>query len=135
MLLSIIKEVIGIGAGWLERRQKRADVKLEAETKVTVARAEAEVARLGKAQDAEIAWDNETASQMDRTWKDEYWTLLLSFPLVLSFLGEWGRQRAMEGFVAIQSVPDWYMYSLGLAIASSFGYRALLNRFSSRSIK
>lgn len=132
MIFALIKEVLGIGAGWLERKQKRQEVKLEADTKVMVARAEAEVARLNRAQDAEIAWDNETASQMDRTWKDEYWTILLSFPLILSFLGSWGRDRATEGFIAIQSVPEWYMYSLGLAIASSFGYRALLNRFSSR---
>lgn len=132
IVFEIFKSLLGVGAGWLERKQKRQEVKLEADTKVMVARAEAEVARLTKAQDAEIAWDNETASQMDRTWKDEYWTILLSFPLILSFLGSWGRDRATEGFIAIQSVPEWYMYSLGLAIASSFGYRALLNRFSSR---
>jgi hypothetical protein len=132
MIFALIKELIGVGAGALERRQRRQEVKLEAETKVTIARAEAEVARLGKAQDAEIAWDNETASQMDRTWKDEYWTLLLSGPLLLSFFGEWGRERAVEGFAAIQTVPEWYMYSIGLAIASSFGYRALINKFAAR---
>jgi len=129
IVFEIFKSLLGFGAGWLERKQKLKEVKVEAETKVIVARAEAEVTRLGKAQDAEISWDNETASQMDRTWKDEYWTLLLSGPLILVFFGDWGRRTAAAGFLALQMVPDWYMYSIGLAIASSFGYRALLNRY------
>jgi len=132
MIISLIKEVIGLGAGALERSAKRKEIKLEAETRVTIARAEAEVARLGKEQDAEIAWDNEIARQMDRTWKDEYFTILLSVPLVLAFCGQWGRDRAAEGFQALTTVPDWYMFSLLTAIAASFGMRALVNKFGLR---
>lgn len=129
MIGMLLKELFGIGAGYLEGRRKLKEVKVEAETRVLVARAEAEVARLSKAQDAEIAWDNTAVSQMDRSWKDEYLTLLLSAPIILAFLGDWGRKAAAEGFAAISDVPEWYMVAFMASIAASFGVRALVDRF------
>ena len=131
-IFEIVKTLLGFGQGWVERREARATVKLESETKVAVARAEAEVARLNKSQDAEIAWDQEVAQQMEHSWKDEYWTILLSLPLMLAFMGDWGRAYAFNGFIALSHVPEWYMYSVGLAIASSFGYRALVTMFKKK---
>ncbi|CAB4138745.1 hypothetical protein UFOVP344_17 [uncultured Caudovirales phage] len=129
MIGLLLKELFGIGAGYLEGRRKLKEVKVEAETRVLVARAEAEVARLSKAQDAEIAWDNTAVSQMDRSWKDEYLTLLLSAPIILAFLGDWGRKAAADGFAAISNVPEWYMVAFMASIAASFGVRALVDRF------
>lgn len=129
MIGMLLKELFGIGAGYLEGRRKLKEVKVEAETRVLVARAEAEVARLSKAQDAEIAWDNTAVSQMDRSWKDEYLTLLLSAPIILAFLGDWGRKAAADGFAAISNVPEWYMVAFMASIAASFGVRALVDRF------
>lgn len=129
ILMEILGGVLGLGKGWLESRQKRAEIKLETESKVLVARAEAEVKRLEKIQDAEIAWDNNVASQMDHTWKDEWFTILLSIPVLLAFVGQWGRDRATEGFAALATMPDWYMTAFLSAIAASFGIRALVNRF------
>jgi hypothetical protein len=132
VILDLVKGALSIGKDALDRRARRKEVKLEAENRVTIARAEAEIVRLEKMQSAEIEWDNEVARQMERTWKDEYFTLLLSVPLVLSFIGEWGRTRVAEGFQALQNVPDWYMYALLTAIAASFGMRALANKFGLR---
>lgn len=129
MIGMLLKELFGIGAGYLEGRRKLKEVKVEAETRVLVARAEAEVARLSKAQDAEIAWDNTAVSQMDRSWKDEYLTLLLSAPIILAFLGDWGCKAAADGFAAISNVPEWYMVAFMASIAASFGVRALVDRF------
>jgi hypothetical protein len=129
MIGMLLRELFGIGAGYLEGRRKLKEVKVEAESRVLVARAEAEVARLSKAQDAEIAWDNAAVSQMDRSWKDEYLTLLLSAPIILAFLGEWGRKAAADGFAAISNVPEWYMVAFMASIAASFGVRALVDRF------
>jgi hypothetical protein len=129
MIGMLLKELFGIGAGYLEGRRKLKEVKVEAESRVLVARAEAEVARLSKAQDAEINWDNAAVSQMDRSWKDEYLTLLLSAPIILAFLGDWGRKAAADGFAAISNVPEWYMVAFMASIAASFGVRALVDRF------
>ena len=134
MILDVLKLVFGIGGDWLEGRRKLKQTKIEAETKVIVARAEAEVTRLGKAQDAEIAWDNNAVNQMAGSWKDEYLTLLLSAPVILAFCGEWGRTAAAEGFAAISTVPDWYMVAFLTSIAASFGVRALVDRFGFRKV-
>ena len=132
MLGLLLKELLGIGGRWVEGRRKLKEIKIESEAKVIVARAEAEVRRLEKAQDAEIAWDNTAVSQMNGSWKDEYLTLLLSAPVILAFLGPWGRKAAEEGFAAIATVPEWYMVAFMTSIAASFGVRALVDRFGFR---
>lgn len=129
MIFEIIKTVLGLGAGALEKRQKLKEIELEGKTKIAVAQAEAEIARLNKSVDAEIDWDRETASQMSHSWKDEWFAMLLSVPMVLAFLGDYGRQAVANGFAAIALAPEWYKVSFLAAIAASFGVRTLVNRF------
>ena len=129
MLLEILRTIIGIGGDWIKGKQKLKEVTIEAEARVIEARANAEINRLDKAQDAEINWDQTAVSQMKSSWKDEYLTLLLSAPMILAFLGPWGRDAAAEGFAAIAAAPDWYKVAFMAAIAASFGIRALVDRF------
>lgn len=129
MILGIITALLGIGSKALEKRQELKQVELEGKIKISVAEAEAKVARLNKAVDAEIDWDQEAASQMKYSWKDEYITLLLSAPMILAFMGDWGRTAVADGFNAISLAPDWYKVSFLAAVAASFGIRALVNRF------
>lgn len=129
ILLELLKGLLGFGGDWLKGKQKLKEVSVEAEARVMVARAEAEVQRLARAQDAEINWDKSAVDQMGGSWKDEYLTLLLSAPMILAFLGPWGRQAASDGFAAIANAPEWYKVSFMAAIAASFGIRALVDRF------
>ena len=129
MLWNIISTVLGLGGNLLEKRQKLKEIELESRTRIEVARAEAEIARLNKLQDAEIDWDREATRQMSTSWKDEYLTLLLSAPMILAFLGEWGRTAVSEGFAAISTAPEWYKVAFLVTIAASFGIRALVDKF------
>lgn len=129
MIFDIIKTVLGLGSGVLEKRQKLKEIELEGRTRIAVAQAEAEVARLNKSVDAEIDWDQTATSQMAHSWKDEYLTLLLSAPMILAFCGEAGRKAVADGFAAISTAPEWYKVAFLSAIAASFGIRALVNRF------
>lgn len=129
MILDIITTLLGIGGNALAKRQHLKEVELEGRTKIAVAEAEAQVARLNKALDAEIDWDHEAAKQMEHSWKDEYLTLLLSIPMIIAFCGDWGRKVVSDGFAAISTAPDWYKVSFLAAIAASFGIRALVNKF------
>ncbi|AYJ85546.1 hypothetical protein D3Y57_05560 [Sphingomonas paeninsulae] len=128
-IFSILTTLIGLGGDWLGRKQKLQEVQLEADTKVTIARAEAEVARLGAAQGAEINWDQTAVTGMEHSWKDEYLTILLSAPMILAFMGTWGRTSVAEGFKAISNVPDWYMFAFLTTVAASFGVRTLVDKF------
>lgn len=129
MIFDIIKTVLGFGAGFVERKQKLKEVKIEGETRIAIAQAEAEVSRLNRSIEAEIDWDREAAKQMQTSWKDEYLTLLLSAPMILAFLGPWGRTAAAEGFAAITTAPDWYKAAFLVTIAASFGIRAIVDKF------
>lgn len=124
--LGIITALGGLISGPIERHQKLKAVKAEAEAEVIVARAKAEVTRLEKAQDAETSWDQTAAEQMDTSWKDEWFAILLSAPAVLAFCGTWGRDIVAGGFQALNEMPEWYMYSFLTAIAASFGVRKLI---------
>lgn len=129
MIIEIIKTVLGLGGDALAKRQHLKEIKIEAETRIAVAKAEAEVARMNKMAEAEINWDIEATRQMQSSWKDEYLTLLLSAPMILAFMGDWGRTAVSEGFEAIATAPEWYKVAFLVTIAASFGIRALVDKF------
>ena len=72
----------------------------------------------------------ETAKQnaMDNSWRDEWFTVILSLPLLIVFGSvffnkpEW-ITKLKEGFETLNQLPDWYIYALLAAIASSFGMK------------
>jgi hypothetical protein len=67
------------------------------------------------------------------TWKDEWLTILFSVPLILCFLPfEWAEQAVQNGFAALESMPDWYQYTLGVIVAASFGVRSATKFFGSK---
>jgi hypothetical protein len=128
MLLDIIKTVLGLGTGALRKRQRLKEIELEARSRIVKARADAEIDRITSGPDANADWDLEVARQMQHTWKDEYLTIILSLPLIIAFLGEWGRTTVANGFAAISEAPEWYKIAFLAVIAASFGLRVLVQR-------
>ena len=72
----------------------------------------------------EANWDNIQASNAGTSWKDEWFTLLFSVPLVMAFVPE-AVPVVKNGFDVLESMPDFYKAFLGAAVAASFGIRAL----------
>lgn len=62
------------------------------------------------------------------SWKDEWFTVLLSLPVI--FTG-WGIamndaaviERIELAFQALDQLPDWYQYLLFMAVSASFGIK------------
>jgi hypothetical protein len=75
---------------------------------------------------AASAWELESIRAAG--WKDEYWTLALSLPLILCFF-PWTAPGVLEGFAVLEHTPEWYRYSVGVAIAAAFGVRPLVDLF------
>ena len=67
------------------------------------------------------------AQGSQQSFKDEWLVALFSIPLILSFCGEWGRTIVAEGFAALETMPDWYQYTLGVIVAASLGCDQPLN--------
>jgi hypothetical protein len=132
--------VAGLGGGLtavVEGWQKRATARAEAEVRVAVAKAEAEAqivlaqataaTRMAESDQANAQnWDMLVAGQMDRTWKDEWFVLLFSVPLILAFIEP---SIVTRGFDALDGMPAWYFYAIGTMLAATFGMRRLMDLF------
>ena len=77
-------------------------------------------------------WESKMADASANSWKDEYLVLLFSIPLILCFTGDWGRTTVAEGFAALETMPEWYQYTLGVIVASSFAVRSATKFFGGK---
>ena len=73
-------------------------------------------------------WESKMAEASGDSWKDEWFSLILSAPLI--FIGYAVMvddasiiDRVKEGFTALSSLPEWYQYLLFIAVSSSFGIK------------
>ena len=82
-------------------------------------------------------WEAKMADASAHSWKDEFWTIVLSIPVFmvgyaivvddLSVI-----DRVEQGFVALSGLPEWYQYLLFIAISSSFGIKGVSKLMSLR---
>ena len=117
LISNMIGPVAGLAGSWIEG--KTAIQKANATKNLKIAT-------------GEIDWDLEAMKATQNSWKDEWLTLLLSGPFILSFCGETGREWASAGFEALGQAPSWYSYSLGVVIAASFGVRSATKFFGKK---
>jgi len=115
--LNLIGQVANLAGTMIEG--KTAVKKAEAETKMKIAT-------------GEIDWDIAAMKATENSWKDEWITLLFSIPLILAFCGDWGNQIVQAGFTALSTMPDWYQYTLGVIVASSFAVRSATKFFGGK---
>ena len=114
-----VSVVGGLASNWLEGKQAASQEKLK------IAKAKAV---------AEIEWDVTQAKSADNSWKDEYWTVVLSVPLMMCFIPSLA-PYVREGFMVLkESVPEWYIMAVGAAIAAAFGYRGF-NKVMGKNVK
>jgi len=113
----IIRDVVGIFADNLASKRK---IK-EAET-------QARIDHIRSAQQAEQKWDVVAQEGAKGSWKDEWFVLLLSVPLVGAFIPEL-QPYISDGFAHLDQMPDYYKAFLATAIGASFGYKAIAKPF------
>ena len=125
MLQSIIGPIAGLAGSWLDAKTQAQTA--NAKLKLTEAEAKAKIMMSKETSVAD--WERIMAQGTQNSWKDEYLVGLFSIPLILVFTGEKGRQIVAEGFVALESMPEWYQYTLGVIVASSFAVRSATKFF------
>ena len=128
MIQALIGPIANLAGTWLEGKVETK----KAETGAKVAKAKAEAVIMEKKATGEIDWDLKMADASAHSWKDEWLTILFSIPLILSFCGDWGREIVTNGFAALESMPDYYQYTLGTIVAASFGTRAATKFFGKK---
>jgi len=117
MMWNVLSQVIGTGFKVMQTRSQTKQIKAMAEQK-----------HYEKMMQGEIQYEVAKQNAMDNSWRDEWFTILLSLPLIIVFLSiflnkpEW-ITKLKEGFETLNQLPDWYIYALLAAIASSFGMK------------
>lgn len=120
ILGSIVEPIKSIVDGW----QARKTVKLEGDLAISKAKTSAHIKKIEIGQKADIAWEKTSLDQSG--WKDEYWTIVLSLPMIMCFFPGLAEFVTL-GFQALQCTPEWYRYSIGVAIGSAFGVKQFTN--------
>jgi hypothetical protein len=105
-----------IGSSYMKRKR----VEAEGRIKIEAARAEAKAAVIITRLEADIEWEKSMASASHRSWKDEFWTIILAIPMVLAFFPP-AIPFLEDGFNILSQMPEWYGISIGLAISAAFG--------------
>ena len=125
MIQTLIGPVASLASSWLDAKTTKQAA--EAKLKLTEAEAKAKILLSEKTSVAD--WERIMAEGSQNSFKDEWLVGLFSIPLVLSFCGEWGRDIVSNGFAALEAMPDWYQYTLGVIVAASFGVRSATKFF------
>ena len=127
MLAALIGPISQLAGTWLEGKVE----KTKAETGAKVAKAKAEAVIMEKKATGEIDWDLEAIKGSQNSWKDEWLVILFSIPLILAFIP--GMEEVVaNGFAQLETMPQWYQYSLGVIDAASFGVRSATKFFGKK---
>lgn len=110
-MIPVITGLFSLGSQWLSNRKEKSKAKHDKE--ITV------INQAG-------SWDEIHARNSGKSWKDEWFTILLSFPLVGAFFPSLVG-HIQEGFKVLDGMPEWYKAMLFLAVGASFGYRGIMD--------
>ena len=118
MIGQLLGPVAGLASSWLDAKTTKQAA--EAKLKLTEAEAKAKILLSEKTSVAD--WERIMAENSKSSWKDEFFVIVLSIPLILAFIP--GAEGIVDrGFEQLHKAPDWYFYSLGIAISASFGVK------------
>tara|TARA_R100001224_G_scaffold107638_1_gene83165 strand:+ start:937 stop:1308 length:372 start_codon:yes stop_codon:yes gene_type:complete len=122
MWLNFIKPVADLAGGFLKNKAEQSKAVHEAKMKVI---------------QNDGDWENKAIDASANSWKDEFWTLVLSVPIfMIGYSIVVGDpeivERVESGFAALSNLPEWYQYLLFIAISSSFGIKGVSKLMSLR---
>jgi len=113
MWTALIGPVAGLFTDWLAGQREKSQAKHTAQMQVLSNTA---------------IWEQRMAEASNTSWKDEWFTILLSTPIVSIIYGVvMNDQEIIErvglAFQQLNSLPEWYQYLLFVAVFASFGIR------------
>lgn len=122
--MSILGSVLGnLGGKVVEaidsRGQRKHEQKVQA-LELEKLRHSKQIELIQSGQKLDNAWELEQIKNSG--WKDEFVLLLLSLPLVMSFIPEM-QPYVFEGFAALSTTPEWYQWLILAVFTAVYGIR------------
>lgn len=116
--------------------QKRKTLVVENEAKELEREHEVRLKKIDVAQELakqgqkiEADWDTSAQNNMKHSWKDEWFTLLFSIPLVAAFIPIL-QPYILKGFETLEQTPRWYMWLVVGIVTATFGLRWMFGRIN-----
>jgi hypothetical protein len=106
---TVISSVFGLGQSWLKNKAEKQQATHEKDLSVIKSTTD---------------WEGQQAANASNSWKDEWFTIVLSVPLIGAFIPDMV-PFISEGFIVLSTMPDYYKGFLGAAMAASFGIKGL----------
>jgi hypothetical protein len=115
MLQWLVGPLVDLGKQWLANKGEKQKAKHEAELKA--------ITNDGN-------WEEIQARNSGTSWKDEFWTVVLSIPLIcigyaIAMDDMDVVTRVHEAFATLNTLPEWYRYLLFVAVCASFGIKSV----------
>lgn len=122
--MSILGSVLGdLGGKVVEavnsRGQRKHEQKVQA-LELEKLRHTKQIELIQQGQQMDNAWELEQIKNSG--WKDEFVLLLLSIPLVMSFIPKM-QPYVVEGFAALSTTPEWYQWLILAVFTAVYGIR------------
>ena len=122
MLQNLIGPIANIAGGYLKNKAEEKQAKHKAKMKVI---------------ENDGEWESKMADASAHSWKDEFWTIVLSVPIFMIGYSIVVNDpsvvdRVESGFSALSQLPEWYQYLLFICISSSFGIKGVSKLMSLR---
>ena len=120
MIQALIPAIAELAGGWLKGKAEEK----AAQSRVKVAKAEAEAEVMKVAATHEAGWEKIMAQASDNSWKDEAWTILFIIIIAMCFI-PFTQPYVEDGFAALSRTPDWFQWAMYASIGASFGLRGI----------
>ena len=121
-MLGLIKTLVGVGGTFLQGKMDNKKAEIEGRNNAI----QEKLKQSG-------TWDEIHAKNSGESWKDEWFTLLFSIPLVLAFIPS-AVPYVEKGFIVLDLMPDWYKQALAVLVAASVGYQKLTQLFTKKAM-
>jgi len=113
MWTALIGPIASLVTDWLQSQREKSTAKHKAQLEV-----------IGNT----ALWEQKMAEATNSSWKDEWFTILLSTPIVAIIYGAVMNDsdviyRVGLAFNQLDNLPEWYQYLLFVAVFASFGIR------------
>ena len=115
MWQALIVPLVDLGRQWLKNKSEEKQAVHQAKLKNI---------------EKETSWEDTMAQGSLTSWKDEWFTIVLSVPVVAVGFGialdnPTILLRTKEALETLSGLPEWYQYLLYIAVLSSFGIRGV----------
>lgn len=131
---TILEPIVNLVKEPVMEWQKRKTIEVENESKERDRQHELNLKKVDIAfelakqgQQIEADWDTNAQQDMKTSWKDEFYVILFSIPLIMAFIPDM-QDIVLKGFETLNKTPDWYMLLVTGIVASVFGLRWLISR-------